>query len=173
MTLEEFRELHEHVLVERSMTAFGDPEESSGGGHDGHNHAKRSTCLSADAAFVANDMNQDGFLDATELLEASAHLAAMRAQNCFVTVAPNCNPRPTASQVWGFGFLSVIVITLISLIAVIFIPVSKARIAHHILTTLVAFGFGAIAGDALFHIMPALYVLHAHSESSEGGGKKI
>jgi hypothetical protein len=165
MTLDEFRGLFDHILIERSSVAFGDPED---GGHDhDHSHGRRSTiCLSVSEVFAQNDENQNGVLDSSELLETMAQLAAMRTENCFVRAAVNCNPRPTPAQVWGFGFLSVIIITLVSLIAVIFIPLGKARIAHHILTVLVAFGFGAIAGDALFHIMPALYTLHTHGESA-------
>ena len=178
VTYEEFEQVYEHVVVERAVVAFGEEEQ-----HDGHEHrvggsrhvkksvavviarAEQTSCYSAEDLFKSSDVNGDGVLSNIEMAEAFSAMGAMRVASCFVA---SCNVKPTSAQVWGFGFLSVIIITLVGFVAVVILPVKSARIAHHVLTTLVAFGFGAIAGDTIFHILPVLFALHDHSEGVSG-----
>ncbi len=182
MTEAEFESVFDHLVVEHARVAFGGEEEE---GHEDHGHDRRRhrspssrfsrrdtgiACQSASQVFANADLNRDLVLAGSELVEAFAQVATLRLFNCF---AVNCNVKPTSAQTWGLGFASVIVITLVSFLAVVILPISKTRVAHHVLTTLVAFGFGAIAGDTIFHILPFLFELHGHGGSSSADANRF
>ncbi len=175
MTEKEFEAVFEHVIVERSSVAYG--EEGHEHGHRRRRslrrakrvarragHAKRSAglaCQTARELFAQHDADGSNALEASELPGAFAHSFVLLDQGCF---AATCNSEPSTSQTWGFGFLSVVIISLVGFLAVVLLPVKSQAIKHHVLITLVAFGFGAIAGDLLFHILPALFAVHSHEE---------
>lgn len=62
--------------------------------------------------------------------------------------------KPTSVQVWGFGFLSVTVISLLSFLGVALVPLISASYFQTLLSVLVAGAVGALSGDALLHLIP-------------------
>ncbi|MFH0877728.1 MAG: ZIP family metal transporter [Candidatus Omnitrophota bacterium] len=59
-------------------------------------------------------------------------------------------------KVWVYSLASVVVVSLISLIGIITIGISEARL-RRILMFLVSFAVGALFGDAFIHILPDIF----------------
>lgn len=57
-------------------------------------------------------------------------------------------------SVWGYGFLSITVISLTSLLAIAVIPLMRHSIYKKIMSFLVALAVGTLSGDALLHLIP-------------------
>jgi len=55
---------------------------------------------------------------------------------------------------WGFGFLAVTVISLLSLVGVATIPFVGKAMYKKVLALLVALAVGSLAGDAVLHLIP-------------------
>lgn len=58
------------------------------------------------------------------------------------------------SLVWGYGLLSITVISLASLFAIAVIPFMGRSCYKKLMSFLVALAVGTLAGDALLHLIP-------------------
>ena len=56
--------------------------------------------------------------------------------------------------VWGYGFLAITIISLLSLSVISVIPCLKKSFYHKVMAYLVALAVGTLAGDALLHLIP-------------------
>ena len=56
--------------------------------------------------------------------------------------------------VWLYGFVSVLLISLLSLAGVAVIPTMKGNMYKKIIIVLVGLAIGTLTGDALFHLIP-------------------
>ncbi|KAI0238891.1 Zinc transporter ZIP12, partial [Lamellibrachia satsuma] len=81
---------------------------------------------------------------------------------CAVTQATKNVTEPSASEKYGYGTLSVVIISLGSLIGVIFVPCLKQQIYKDFLAVFIALAVGTLAGDAMLHLLPAAFGLHDH-----------
>ena len=59
-----------------------------------------------------------------------------------------------ASVAYGVGFVAVVVVSLVSLIGVLTVPVAGKRIMRYLSACLVAMGISALASDAVLHLIP-------------------
>ena len=59
-----------------------------------------------------------------------------------------------SSTVWGFGFLSVSVINLASLLGVLVLPCTKKAFFSRVLTYFIALSIGTLLSNALFQLIP-------------------
>src|SRR3989344_6519399 len=67
-------------------------------------------------------------------------------------------------MVWIYTLISVLVVSLVSLVGVLFLVASEERLRRS-LTILVALATGALFGDVLLHLLPEIY-----SEALKNGG---
>lgn len=67
------------------------------------------------------------------------------------------------STVWGYGILAVTIISLTSLVGVATIPFFGKKMYKKILATLVALAVGTLAGDALLHLLPHVWIILLHN----------
>ncbi|XP_052804834.1 zinc transporter ZIP10-like isoform X2 [Mya arenaria] len=58
------------------------------------------------------------------------------------------------AKVWGFSCIAVVIISLVGLLGVAVIPIMQKVFYNHMLQFLVALAVGALAGDALLHLLP-------------------
>lgn len=73
--------------------------------------------------------------------------------------APVCS---YSSTVWGFGFLSVSVINLASLLGVLILPCTEKAFFSRVLTYFIALSIGTLFSNALFQLIPEVqYNRHA------------
>lgn len=66
--------------------------------------------------------------------------------------------------VWVWGFVSITIISLLSLLGVVLVPILKQSCFKFLLTFLVALAVGTLSGDALLHLLPHSQGQHDHSQ---------
>ncbi|XP_052285013.1 zinc transporter ZIP10-like [Dreissena polymorpha] len=79
------------------------------------------------------------------------------------SLAPSVSLAQIPAKVWGFSCIAVVIISLVGLLGVAVIPVMQKVFYNHLLQILVALAVGALAGDALLHLLP-----HAMAGGHEG-----
>ncbi|XP_051479708.1 zinc transporter ZIP10 isoform X2 [Apus apus] len=82
----------------------------------------------------------------------------MRSRNASVE-----NNDKTGASAWFCGIISITVISLLSLLGVILIPIINQWCFKFLLTFLVALAVGTMSGDALLHLLPHSHGGHNHS----------
>ncbi|XP_027709216.1 zinc transporter ZIP8 [Vombatus ursinus] len=70
---------------------------------------------------------------------------------------PQHKSRPTPSQIWGYGFLSVTIINLASLLGLILTPLLKKPYFPKILTYFVGLAIGTLFSNAIFQLIPEAF----------------
>ncbi|XP_054908939.1 zinc transporter ZIP10 isoform X2 [Poeciliopsis prolifica] len=70
--------------------------------------------------------------------------------------------------VWIWGFVSITIISLLSLLGVVLVPILKQSCFKFLLTFLVALAVGTLSGDALLHLLPHSQGHHDHSQPAGG-----
>ncbi|CAH1255398.1 SLC39A14 [Branchiostoma lanceolatum] len=147
--------------------AAGAPTE--GMGHTGEEMCN-NTCITAEEVLQIHNMSGDSELNATGLREVCPTLlynldrtigCQSQGENSIESQEEehNGSRRPSPAEVWGFGVLSVAVISLCSVVGVLVVPFMKKRLYTLLLTFLIALAVGALSGSALFHLIPQAFDL--------------
>lgn len=68
---------------------------------------------------------------------------------------------PTKTETWGYGFVSITIISFMSLALIVVIPFIKKSWYARVMSYLVALAVGTLSGDALLHLIP-----HAFGEGT-------
>ncbi|XP_055352379.1 metal cation symporter ZIP14-like [Paramacrobiotus metropolitanus] len=80
-------------------------------------------------------------------------------------VVPPHHRVPTEAEIWGYGTLAVLLISLGSVVGVLFLPIMKAHFYHQFLMGMVGLGVGCLCGSAIFHLIPQAF--HLSSDTPE------
>ncbi|CAL8325710.1 unnamed protein product [Arctogadus glacialis] len=81
--------------------------------------------------------------------------------------------RKSVATAWAGGFVSITVISLLSLLGVVLIPLMNKVFFNFLLSFLVALAVGTLSGDAFLHLIPhsqATHNLHHHHNHHEVAG---
>eukprot|EP00058_Branchiostoma_floridae_P006829 XP_002592317.1 hypothetical protein BRAFLDRAFT_277179 [Branchiostoma floridae] len=130
----------------------------------------RTTCITAREVLQIHNMSGDSELNATGLREVCSTLlySVDRTIGCQSQGEDSIEStedkhdgsrRPSPAEVWGFGVLSVAIISLCSVMGVLVVPFMKKRLYTLLLTFLIALAVGALSGSALFHLIPQAFDL--------------
>ncbi|KFP86953.1 Zinc transporter ZIP14, partial [Acanthisitta chloris] len=65
--------------------------------------------------------------------------------------------RPSSAEVWGFGFLSVSLINVASLLGVLIVPCAQKAFFRRVLTFFIALSIGTLLSNALFQLIPEAF----------------
>ncbi|KAM6235023.1 metal cation symporter ZIP14 isoform 2-T2 [Porphyrio hochstetteri] len=65
--------------------------------------------------------------------------------------------RPSSAEVWGFGFLSVSMINVASLLGVFIVPCTEKAFFSRVLTFFIALSIGTLLSNALFQLIPEAF----------------
>ncbi|XP_019854074.1 PREDICTED: zinc transporter ZIP4-like [Amphimedon queenslandica] len=82
-------------------------------------------------------------------------------------------PKPSTSEAYGYGFLMITFVCLCSLMGIFLVPLinSNSKIGRqtyeYVYAFMIAIGISALISDAVLHLIPHSFGLHAHEE--EGG----
>lgn len=71
--------------------------------------------------------------------------------------------RPSTAEVWGYGLLSVSIISIMSVMGVSVLPLMSKTFYSQLLTGLIGLAVGSLAGSAVFHLIPSAFNLSAVS----------
>ena len=76
-----------------------------------------------------------------------------------------CEP-PTTAQKWGYGILAAVIVTFISVIGIVTLPIHNAKFKSYFVLYATSFAIGALLGDVILHILPLVWGIHG-SEGEE------
>ncbi|KFV03700.1 Zinc transporter ZIP14, partial [Pterocles gutturalis] len=65
--------------------------------------------------------------------------------------------RPSSAEAWGFGFLSVSMINVASLLGVLIVPCTQKAFFSRVLTFFIALSIGTLLSNALFQLIPEAF----------------
>jgi solute carrier family 39 (zinc transporter), member 4 len=150
--------------------------ERRGAVDDGHDH-DLSGCAEPTELFEEYDVNGDNVLTVDELEPLTSEFIVMLLNGCAEGDDgahddhghgddEDCKP-PTTAEKWGYSFLAVIVISLISVVGIVLLPVKDPKIKNHIVRALIAFAVGTLFGDTVLHLLPLVWGLHGHGGSGD------
>jgi len=71
--------------------------------------------------------------------------------------------KPSTAEVWGYGVLSVTIISFMSVLGVSVLPLMSKAFYSQLLTGLIGLAVGSLAGSAIFHLIPSAFNLSAVS----------
>lgn len=75
--------------------------------------------------------------------------------------------RPTAAQVWGFGSLSVAIISLSGIFGAVLWPVFNSPYYHHVMRVLLGLAVGSLSSTAVLQLIPEGFNLKEHDPTCQ------
>ncbi|KAM5264062.1 metal cation symporter ZIP14 isoform 2-T2 [Ctenodactylus gundi] len=123
-----------------------------------------STCFSSAELFAAHNFSNQSQIGRTEFQEfCPTVLQQLDSQAC---TSGNWEShekelseegKPSAIEVWGFGFLSVSLINLASLLGALVLPCTEKAFFSRVLTYFIALSIGTLFSNALFQLIPEAF----------------
>ncbi|KFM69273.1 Zinc transporter ZIP4, partial [Stegodyphus mimosarum] len=135
-----------------------------------HHFASLATkCLSAEDLILKFGHQENTSLTKHDFLELCPALIQQIVSGvCSESILPP-SALPSRSEVYGYGSLSVAIISLTSLAGVFLLPVMTKHAYNYIISGFYGLAFSTLAGDALLHLMPQFLGLHSHGGGDDHG----
>ena len=70
--------------------------------------------------------------------------------------------RPSLPEVYGYGFLATLFITVASLGGVLLVPCLNTNVYEKLMSMFICLGVGTMLGDGFLHLIPLALGLHDH-----------
>ncbi|XP_044293341.1 metal cation symporter ZIP14 isoform X2 [Varanus komodoensis] len=137
-----------------------------GVGRNNISHTKQqqrnvSWCFSSSELFATHNLSEGSHLGQSEFQEfCPTILQQLESRACRPENLENEQTeegKPSSVEVWGFGFLSVSLINLASLLGVFIVPCTKKKFFARILTYFIALSIGTLLSNALFQLIPEAF----------------
>ncbi|XP_032327077.1 zinc transporter ZIP14 isoform X3 [Camelus ferus] len=154
LTLQQLKALLKHLDVGVSQNNITQPVQGQ---------RNLSTCFSSGDLFAAHDFSNQSRIGESEFKEfCPTILQQLDSQACSPKNKnkedkPTEEGRPSSVEVWGFGFLSVSVINLASLLGVLVLPCTEKAFFSRVLTYFIALSIGTLLSNALFQLIPEAF----------------
>ncbi|XP_067879322.1 metal cation symporter ZIP14 [Heterodontus francisci] len=126
--------------------------------------ANLSKCFSSSQLFAVHNLNNNSRIDSAafrhicptilQQLESGACTAENQENEEDEKTLPL---KPTASEVWGYGFLCVTVISLCSLVGASVVPFMRKTFYKRLLLYFIALAIGTLYSNALFQLIPEAF----------------
>ncbi|XP_066207551.1 metal cation symporter ZIP14 isoform X4 [Saccopteryx leptura] len=123
-----------------------------------------STCFSSGALFAAHNFSNQSRIGKSEFQSfCPTILQQLDSRACFSENQENEENeqteegRPSPLEVWGFGFLSVSLINLASLLGALVLPCMEKAFFSRVLTYFIALSIGTLLSNALFQLIPEAF----------------
>nr|XP_044986884.1 metal cation symporter ZIP14 isoform X2 [Jaculus jaculus] len=127
-------------------------------------HRNLSTCFSSGELFAAHNFSEQSRIGRSEFQEfCPTVLQQLDSRACTSENQENKENeqteegKPSALEVWGFGFLSVSLINLASLLGVLVLPCTEKAFFSRVLTYFIALSIGTLLSNALFQLIPEAF----------------
>lgn len=130
-------------------------------------------CFNATKLLTSHGMSVQALLNATEFnYLCPAIINQIDARSCLIHTASEKKaeipPKTYSLQIaWLGGFIAISIISFLSLLGVILVPLMNRVFFKFLLSFLVALAVGTLSGDALLHLLPHSHASHHHSHSHE------
>ncbi|OXB74851.1 UNVERIFIED_CONTAM: hypothetical protein H355_000111 [Colinus virginianus] len=119
-------------------------------------------CLSSAELFSAHNLSEGSRVGAAELRAfCPAVLQQLDTAACAAhgrddgrDPEPTEEGRPGSAEAWGFGFLSVSMINVASLLGLLIVPCTRKAFFSRVLTFFIALSIGTLLSNALFQLIP-------------------
>ncbi|XP_012889911.1 PREDICTED: zinc transporter ZIP14 isoform X1 [Dipodomys ordii] len=155
LTLPQLKDLLNHLDVGVGRENVTQPEQG---------HRNLSKCFSSRDLFAAHNFSQQSQIGMTEFQEfCPTILQQLDSRACASENQENeeneqtKEGKPSAIEVWGFGFLSVSLINLASLLGVLVLPCTEKAFFSRVLTYFIALSIGTLFSNALFQLIPEAF----------------
>ncbi|XP_016046306.1 metal cation symporter ZIP14 isoform X2 [Erinaceus europaeus] len=155
LTLQQLKALLNHLDVGVGRDNATQPEQGQ---------RNLSTCFSSGDLFAAHNFSNQSRIGRTEFQEfCPTILQQLDSRACSSENQENEENeqteegRPSALEVWGFGFLSVSLINLASLLGVLVLPCTEKAFFSRVLTYFIALSIGTLLSNALFQLIPEAF----------------
>lgn len=120
-----------------------------------------SRCFSSSELFTAHNLSEGSRVGPSKFQEfCPTILQQLESQACTAENLENEENeqteegKPSSVEVWGFGFVSVSVINLASLLGVFIVPCTNKAFFQRVLTYFIALSIGTLFSNALFQMIP-------------------
>ncbi|XP_046284300.1 zinc transporter ZIP6 [Marmota monax] len=130
-------------------------------------------CFNASKLLTSHGMGIQIPLNATEFnYLCPAIINQIDARSCLIHTTSEKKaeipPKTYSLQIaWVGGFIAISIISFLSLLGVILVPLMNRVFFKFLLSFLVALAVGTLSGDALLHLLPHSHASHHHSHSHE------
>ncbi|XP_048451427.1 zinc transporter ZIP6 isoform X2 [Rhincodon typus] len=124
---------------------------------------KGEECLNAYILLSSHGMTPQMTLDAEQFgYICPALLDQIESKACVSHTTGEKHSASAVGAAWIGGFVSVTIISLLSLLGIIFMPLINKTFFKFLLTFLVALAVGTLSGDAFLHLLPHSQSVHHH-----------
>ncbi|XP_074131703.1 metal cation symporter ZIP8 [Sminthopsis crassicaudata] len=121
-----------------------------------HLYLHYNQCLSAEEIFSIHGLSNDMKITSSNFsVICPAVLQQLMFHPC--NHHPKHKSKPTPSEIWGYGFLSVTIINLASLLGLVLTPLLKKPYFPKILTYFVGLAIGTLFSNAIFQLIPEAF----------------
>ena len=137
--------------------------------HERHWNNHVSNCFRSDAFLSLHAINSSDGISEKEFLRMCPSLIQQIDNNMCVhhhKKIEHDDHLPTSTEVWGYGVISITIISLLSLSVIAVIPCLKKSFYSKVMAFLVALAVGTLAGDAMLHLIPHAFVEGANSATN-------
>ncbi|XP_027431231.1 zinc transporter ZIP6 [Zalophus californianus] len=130
-------------------------------------------CFNASKLLTSHGMGIQVLLNATEFnYLCPAIINQIDARSCLIHTTSEKKaeipPKTYSLQIaWVGGFIAISIISFLSLLGVILVPLMNRVFFKFLLSFLVALAVGTLSGDAFLHLLPHSHASHHHSHSHE------
>ncbi|XP_017668791.1 PREDICTED: zinc transporter ZIP6 [Lepidothrix coronata] len=157
------------LAVSKANESRASPKESEGGSYLYSKLKKQSTqeCSNASKLMQSHGIGTQVLLSATEFSYlCPALINQIDGKYCIVHATSEKAETPPKSYslqiAWIGGFISISVISFLSLLGVILVPLMNRVFFKFLLSFLVALAVGTLSGDAFLHLLPHSHGNHHH-----------
>ncbi|XP_008942742.1 PREDICTED: zinc transporter ZIP14, partial [Merops nubicus] len=117
-----------------------------------------SRCFSSVELFAIHNLSEGSAVGRGEFREfCPTILQQLESGACASENLENEEDFPGSAEVWGFGFLSVSMINVASLLGVFIIPCTQKAFFSRVLTFFIALSIGTLLSNALFQLIPEAF----------------
>ncbi|GFV23738.1 hypothetical protein TNCV_959321 [Trichonephila clavipes] len=135
-----------------------------------HQFASLATkCLNAEELIQKFGHQANSSLTRTDFIELCPALIQQIVSGVCTNPPLPPPPSPPRMEIYGYGSLSVFIISLTSLAGVLLLPIMTKHAYNYIISGFYGLAFSTLAADALLHLMPQFLGLHSHGPGEDHG----
>ncbi|KAJ8049757.1 Zinc transporter ZIP4 [Holothuria leucospilota] len=159
---------HDHSHAKRSvLLSDTEVERSRRATEPGHDHGNvteleniTSTCFSGEELLDIHGVDHELGMTEQQFVDTCPSLVQQILRGSCTT--PSTNAVEITPEVWIYGTIAVLVISLAAILGGLIIPFCPPSFYEKFILTLISLAVAVLAGDALIHLLPLALGLHAH-----------